>query len=149
MCQALKSQRKELVYRWRLITLMLISLTAMLCLGAGYAFWFDRAIIVNFRAFRAFFPSLVAAVFGAAVRYFSRDRETFYKTALAAMAVWIVLETVTAIGFTHDAIEIIGIISAASKGAWFTLCGLVGAWITHGIMLLIDCFKSKKDKDHS
>lgn len=143
VCQALKAQRKELGYRWRLITLMLISLTAMLCLGAGYAFWFDRVIIVNFSAFRAFFPSLVAAVFGAAVRYFSSDREAFYKTALAAMAVWIVFETVTAIGFTR---EIIGIISAASNGAWFTLCGLVGAWTTHGIMLLIDCFKSKKNK---
>lgn len=143
VCRALKAQRKELGYRWRLITLILVSLTAMLCLGAGYAFWFDRAIIVNFRAFGAFFPSLVAAMFGAAVRYFSSDREAFYKTALAAMAVWIIFETVAAIGFTRDAVEIIGIIEAASQGAWFTLCGLVGAWTTHGIMLLISVLDKK------
>ena len=36
---ALKVQKRELDRRWRLITLIFVALTAMLCLGRGYAFF--------------------------------------------------------------------------------------------------------------
>lgn len=142
ICAALKAQKKELSYRWRLTTLMLVALTAMLCLGAGYAFWFDRIILINFHS--AAITSLFAAAFGAAARYFIADKESFYKLSLAAMTVWIVFETVSAIGFNKDLINIISIICFCANMAWYILCGLAAAWITHFVMMLV---QHKTDKN--
>lgn len=134
---ALKVQKCELDRRWRLITLIFVALTAMLCLGRGYAFFFDRIILLNFGAWSAF-AMLIAVAFGCAVRCFSADRESFYKTALSAMAVWIVCESFAAIGFKHEALgEAFGLVTAAAEMAWYILCGLAGAWITHAVMWVL------------
>lgn len=133
---ALKVQKRELDRRWRLITLIFVALTAMLCLGRGYAFFFDRIILLNFGAWSAF-AMLIAVAFGCAVRCFSADRESFYKTALSAMAAWIVCESFAAIGFKHEALgEAFGLVTAAAEMAWYILCGLAGAWATHLIIVL-------------
>ena len=134
---ALKVQKRELDRRWRLITLIFVALTAMLCLGRGYVFFFDRIILLNFGAWSAF-AMLIAVAFGCAVRCFSADRESFYKTALSAMAAWIVCESFAAIGFKHEALgEAFGLVTAAAEMAWYILCGLAGAWITHAVMWVL------------
>lgn len=132
---ALKAQKKELAYRWRLITLMLVALTAMLCLGAGYAFWYDRFFLLNARS--AAIISTFSAVFGAGVRYFSADKESFYKFSLTAMTVWIVFKALSAIGFAKDIVSIFGLIYFCANMAWCLLCGLAAAWITHLILWLL------------
>ena len=135
--EALKIQKKELGRRWRLITLICVALTAMLCLGRGYAFFFDRIILLNFGAWSAF-AMLIAVAFGCAVRCFSAGRESFYKTALSAMAAWIVCEAFAAIGFKHEALgEAFGLVTAAAEMAWYILCGLAGAWTTHAVMWVL------------
>lgn len=134
---ALKVQKRELDRRWRLITLIFVALTAMLCLGRGYAFFFDRIILLNFGAWSAF-AMLIAVAFGCAVRCFSAGRESFYKTALSAMAAWIVCEAFAAIGFKHEALgEAFGLVTAAAEMAWYILCGLAGAWTTHAVMWVL------------
>ena len=81
---------------------------------------------------------LIAVAFGCAVRCFSADRESFYKTALSAMAAWIVCESFAAIGFKHEALgEAFGLVTAAAEMAWYILCGLAGAWITHAVMWVL------------
>lgn len=134
---ALKVQKRELDRRWRLITLIFVALTAMLCLGRGYAFFFDRIILLNFGAWSAF-AMLIAVAFGCAVRCFSAGRESFYKTALSAMAAWIVCEAFAAIGFKHETLgEAFGLVTAAAEMAWYILCGLAGAWTTHAVMWVL------------
>ena len=133
--EALKVQKRELDRRWRLITPIFIALTAMLCLGWGYAFFFDKLILLNFGAWSAF-AMLIAVAFGCAIRYFSADKERFYKTALTAMTAWIVCEAFAAIGFKNDLLSIIGLVSFAAEMAWYILCGLAGAWATHLIITL-------------
>lgn len=134
---ALKVQKRELDRRWRLITLICVALTAMLCLGRGYAFFFDRIILLNFGAWSTF-AMLIAVAFGCAVRCFSAGRESFYKTALSAMAAWIVCEAFAAIGFKHEALgEAFGLVTAAAEMAWYILCGLTGAWTTHAVMWVL------------
>ena len=131
---ALKVQKRELDRRWRLITLIFV---ALLCLGRGYVFFFDRIILLNFGAWSAF-AMLIAVAFGCAVRCFSADRESFYKTALSAMAAWIVCESFAAIGFKHEALgEAFDLVTAAAEMAWYILCGLAGAWITHAVMWVL------------
>ena len=126
---ALKVQKRELDRRWRLITLIFVALTAMLCLGRGYVFFFDRIILLNFGAWSAF-AMLIAVAFGCAVRCFSADRESFYKTALS--------ESFAAIGFKHEALgEAFGLVTAAAEMAWYILCGLAGAWATHAVMWVL------------
>ncbi len=132
---ALKVQKRELDRRWRLITLIFVALTAMLCLGREYAFFFDKLILLNFGAWSAF-AMLIAVAFGCAVRYFSADKESFYKTALTAMAAWIVCEAFAAIGFKNDLVSVIGLVTFAAQMAWYILCGLAGAWATHLIIVL-------------
>lgn len=134
---ALKVQKRELDRRWRLITLIFVALTAMLCLGRGYAFFFDRIILLNFGAWSAF-AMLIAVAFGCAVRCFSAGRESFYKTALSAMAAWIVCEAFAAIGFTKESVSnsVFGLVITAAEFAWYILCGLAGAWAAHLIIVL-------------
>ncbi len=134
---ALKVQKRELDRRWRLITLIFVALTAMLCLDREYAFFFDKLILLNFGTWSAF-AMLIAVAFGCAVRYFSTDEENFYKTALSAMAAWIVCEAFAAIGFKHEALsEAFGLVTAAAEIAWYILCGLAGAWATHAVMWVL------------
>ena len=136
--EALSVQRKELNRRWRLIALMLVALTAMLCLGWGYSFFLDRFILLNFDL-RNLPPLLIAAVFGCAVRYFSADKETFYRYSLTAMTVWIVCEAFAAIGFKNEAVAEVafGLVYACAVAAIYILCGLIGAWLTHCVLLLV------------
>ena len=77
---------------------------------------------------------LIAVVFVCAVRYFSVDKESFYKTALSAMAAWIVCEAFAAIGFKNDLMSVIGLVTFAAEMAWYILCALAGAWATHAVM---------------
>ena len=109
----------------------------MLCLGRGYAFFFDRIILLNFGAWSAF-AMLIAVAFGCAVRCFSAGRESFYKTALSAMAAWIVCEAFAAIGFTKESVSnsVFGLVITAAEFAWYILCGLAGAWAAHLIIVL-------------
>ena len=130
---ALKVHKRELDRRWRLITLIFVALTAMLCLAWDYAFFFDKLILLNFGVWSAF-AMLIAVVFGCAVRYFSVDKESFYKTALSAMAAWIVCEAFAAIGFKNDLMSVIGLVTFAAEMAWYILCALAGAWATHAVM---------------
>ncbi len=133
---ALRVQKRELDRRWRLITLIFVALTAMLCLGREYAFFFDKLILLNFGTWSAF-AMLIAVAFGCAVRYFSADKESFYKTALGAMAAWIVSEAFAAIGFKNDLVSVIGLVTFAAEMAWYVLCGLAGAWATHAVMWVL------------
>lgn len=133
---ALKVQKRELDRRWRLITLIFVALTAMLCLGRGYAFFFDKLILLNFGTWSAF-AMLIAVAFGCAVRYFSADKENFYKTALTAMAAWLVCEAFAAIGFKNDLVSVIGLVTFAAEMAWYILCGLAGAWVTHAVIYIL------------
>lgn len=133
---ALKVQKRELDRRWRLITLIFVALTAMLCLGREYAFFFDKLILLNFGTWSAF-AMLIAVAFGCAVRYFSADKENFYKTALGAMAAWIVCEAFAAIGFKNDLVSVIGLVTFAAEMAWYILCGLAGAWATHAVIYIL------------
>ena len=110
---ALKVQKRELDRRWRLITLIFFALTTMLCLGWGYAFFFDKLILLNFGTQSAF-AMLIAVSFGCAIRCFSADKESFYKTALSAMAAWIVCEAFAAIGFKNDLVSVIGLVTFAA-----------------------------------
>lgn len=133
---ALKVQKRELDRRWRLITLIFVALTAMLCLGRGYAFFFDKLILLNFGTWSAF-AMLIAVAFGCAVRYFSADKENFYKTALTAMAAWLVCEAFAAIGFKNDLVSVISLVTFAAEMAWYILCGLAGAWATHAVIYVL------------
>lgn len=145
---ALKVQKRELDRRWRLITLIFVALTAMLCLGRGYAFFFDRIILLNFGAWSAF-AMLIAVAFGCAVRCFSADRESFYKTALSAMAAWIVCEAFAAIGFKNDLVSVIGLVTFAAQMSWYILCALAGAWATHAVICVLKRPKTNRGHQHS
>ena len=134
---ALKVQKRELDRRWRLITLICVALTAMLCLGREYAFFWDKVILLNFNTWNAI-AMIIAMAFGVAIRCCSADNESFYKYALTAMAAWIVCESFAAIGFKHEALgEAFGLVTAAAEMAWYILCGLAGAWTTHAVMWVL------------
>lgn len=133
---ALKVQKRELDRRWRLITLIFVALTAMLCLGREYAFFFDKLILLNFGTWSAL-AMLIAVAFGCAIRYFSSDKDSFYKTALTAMAAWLVCEAFAAIGFKNDLVSVIGMVTFAAEMAWYILCGLAGAWVTHAVIYIL------------
>lgn len=134
---ALKVQKRELDRRWRLITLIFVALTAMLCLGREYAFFWDKVILLNFNTWNAI-AMIIAMAFGVAIRCCSADNESFYKYALTAMAAWIVCESFAAIGFKHEALgEAFGLVTAAAEMAWYILCGLAGAWTTHAVMWVL------------
>ncbi len=133
---ALRVQKRELDRRWRLITLIFVALTAMLCLGWDYAFFFDKLILLNFGTWSAL-AMLIAVAFGCAIRYYSAYKESFYKTALTAMAAWIVCEAFAAIGFKNDLVSVIGLVTFAAEMAWYVLCGLAGAWATHAVMWVL------------
>lgn len=134
---ALKVQKRELDRRWRLITLICVALTAMLCLGREYAFFWDKVILLNFNTWNAI-AMIIAMAFGVAIRCCSADNESFYKYALTAMAAWIVCEAFAAIGFKHEALgEAFGLVTAAAEMAWYILCGLAGAWTTHAVMWVL------------
>ncbi len=132
--EALKVQKRELNRRWRLIALMLVALTAMLCLGAQYAFFMDRVFLMNVSFLGTVLPAAIAAAFGCAIRYCSSDKESFYRYSLTAMAIWIVCEAVTAICASRDAAY--GLFSTAASAAWYLLFGLAGAWLMHVILLI-------------
>ena len=135
--EALKIQKKELSRRWRLITLICVALTAMLCLGREYAFFWDKVILLNFNTWNAI-AMIIAMAFGVAIRCCSADNESFYKYALTAMAAWIVCESFAAIGFTKESVSnsVFGLVITAAEFAWYILCGLAGAWAAHLIIVL-------------
>lgn len=134
---ALKVQKRELDRRWRLITLIFVALTAMLCLGREYAFFWDKVILLNFNTWNAI-AMIIAMAFGVAIRCCSADNESFYKYALTAMAAWIVCESFAAIGFTKESVSnsVFGLVITAAEFAWYILCGLAGAWAAHLIIVL-------------
>lgn len=134
---ALKVQKRELDRRWRLITLICVALTAMLCLGREYAFFWDKVILLNFNTWNAI-AMIIAMAFGVAIRCCSADNESFYKYALTAMAAWIVCESFAAIGFTKESVSnsVFGLVITAAEFAWYILCGLAGAWAAHLIIVL-------------
>lgn len=134
---ALKVQKRELDRRWRLITLIFVALTAMLCLGREYAFFWDKVILLNFNTWNAI-AMIIAMAFGVAIRCCSADNESFYKYALTAMAAWIVCESFAAIGFTKESVanSVFGLVITAAEFAWYILCGLVAAWAAHLIIVL-------------
>lgn len=135
---ALKVQKRELDRRWRLITLIFVALTAMLCLGREYAFFWDKVILLNFNTWNAI-AMIIAMAFGVAIRCCSADNESFYKYALTAMAAWIVCESFAAIGFTKESVSnsVFGLVITAAEFAWYILCGLAGAWTTHAVMWVL------------
>lgn len=135
---ALKVQKRELDRRWRLITLIFVALTAMLCLGREYAFFWDKVILLNFNTWNAI-AMIIAMAFGVAIRCCSADNESFYKYALTAMAAWIVCESFAAIGFTKESVSnsVFGLVITAAEFAWYILCGLVAAWTTHAVILIL------------
>lgn len=143
ICRALKAQKRELRHRWVLITLILVAVTAMLCLGASFVIYIDRVLLLNIRIFNAFVPTLLAVIIGAAVRCISRDKENFYITVLIAMAVWIVCELVAAIGCAQGLLAA-GVFTAAVEAAWLLLCGIAGAWLVHGVMTIVQRVKNHK-----
>ncbi len=65
--EALKNSEKELSRRWRLITLICVALTAMLCLRREYAFFWDKVILLNFNTWNAI-AMIIAMAFGVAIR---------------------------------------------------------------------------------
>lgn len=135
---ALKVQKRELDRRWRLITLIFVALTAMLCLGREYAFFWDKVILLNFNTWNAI-AMIIAMAFGVAIRCCSADNESFYKYALTAMAAWIVCESFAAIGFTKESVSnsVFGLVITAAEFAWYILCGLVAAWAAHAVILIL------------
>lgn len=135
---ALKVQKRELDRRWRLITLICVALTAMLCLGREYAFFWDKVILLNFNTWNAI-AMIIAMAFGVAIRCCSADNESFYKYALTAMAAWIVCESFAAIGFTKESVSnsVFGLVITAAEFAWYILCGLVAAWAAHAVMWVL------------
>lgn len=135
---ALKVQKRELDRRWRLITLIFVALTAMLCLGREYAFFWDKVILLNFNTWNAI-AMIIAMAFGVAIRCCSADNESFYKYALTAMAAWIVCESFAAIGFTKESVSnsVFGLVITAAEFAWYILCGLAGAWAAHAVMWVL------------
>ncbi len=136
MLDALSVQKNELRRRWTIVSIMCAALTAMVCLGWDYAFFYDKLILLNFGTWDAL-ELLLAAAFGCVIRRFSAGRDEFYMCSLAAMGIWIVCEAFAAIGFQQDFIEIIGLVSAAAEAAWLILCGLAGAWITHAVICIL------------
>ena len=134
---ALKVQKRELDRRWRLITLIFVALTAMLCLGREYAFFWDKVILLNFNTWNAI-AMIIAMAFGVAIRCCSADNESFYKYALTAMAAWIVCESFAAIGFTKESVSnsVFGLVITAAEFAWYILCVLAGACAAHLIIVL-------------
>lgn len=135
---ALKVQKRELDRRWRLITLICVALTAMLCLGREYAFFWDKVILLNFNTWNAI-AMIIAMAFGVAIRCCSADNESFYKYALTAMAAWIVCESFAAIGFANESVSnsVFGLVITAAEFAWYILCGLVAAWAAHAVILIL------------
>ena len=135
--EALKIQKKELSRRWRLITLICVALTAMLCLGREYAFFWDKVILLNFNTWNAI-AMIIAMAFGVAIRCCSADSESFYKYALTAMSAWIVCEAFAAIGFANESVSnsVFGLVITSAKFAWYILCGLIAAWAAHLIIVL-------------
>lgn len=135
---ALKVQKRELDRRWRLITLIFVALTAMLCLGREYAFFWDKVILLNFNTWNAI-AMIIAMAFGVAIRCCSADNESFYKYALTAMAAWIVCEAFAAIGFANESVSnsVFGLVITAAEFAWYILCGLVAAWAAHAVILIL------------
>lgn len=141
--EALRVQKKELNRRWLLIALMLVALTAMICLAARYAFFMDRLWLMNFSFLGTALPTAMAIAFGCAIAYFSADRESFYKSSLTAMTIWIVCESVSAIGMSHET-GAIDLVVTAARAAWYVMFGLAGAWMTYIVVQLVKKKKSKR-----
>ncbi len=146
MFDALRVQKNELRRRWTIVSIMCAALTAMLCLGWRYAFFYDKLILLNFGTWDTL-ELLLAAAFGCVIRRFSAGRDEFYMYSLAAMGIWIVCEAFAAIGFQNeDFADIFGLVIAAAEAAWFILCGLAGAWITHAVMFIMEKGKEKNNE---
>ena len=142
--EALSVQKNELRRRWTIVSIMCAALTAMLCLGWRYAFFYDKLILLNFGTWDAL-ELLLAAAFGCVIRRFSSGRSEFYMYSLAAMGIWTVCEAFAAIGFQNDDFAgVFGLVTAAAEAAWFILCGLAGAWITHAVLFIL-----KRGKENS
>ncbi len=142
--EALSVQKNELSRRWTIVSIMCAALTAMACLGWDYAFFYDKLILLNFGRWEAL-EMLMAAAFGCVIRRFSAGRSEFYMYSLAAMGIWTVCEAFAAIGFQNDDFAgAFGLVTAAAEAAWFILCGLAGAWITHAVLFIL-----KRGKENS